>query len=666
MAKPKRVDTSTGSFFEEDYLVRTLGRIAHDPEVALTELVANAWDAGASLVDITVPGVRETALVVQDDGHGMSAAQFKGRWMRLGYDRIKHQGVQVEFPPERSEWRCKAYGRNGVGRHGLLCFSDHYEVETWCEGKGVGFEIGTQSSETPFKINKETSFIRAGHGTRISVVVERRLPDADRIREILSARFLHDPEFVVRVNGQSVSLADQSGLIERMLLSIPGCPEAEAFVVDSSKAAKSTIYQGVAFWVNGRLVGSPSWVVGSEAVIDGRARFAKRYSIVVKTNDGWTGEVEPDWARFKTGPKTDALFEAVRQYAQQVFGKLSSDLVEESSEEALVRNREDFKGLSQLGRIEVASFARDLVKANPTVNPDTLSAAVQALINLEKSRGGAGLLEKLTKLDESDIDGLDRLLSQWTVRDALSVLDEIDHRLAVVTAIEKLCGDPATDELHTLHPLVTQARWLFGPEFDSSEYASNVSLRTATAKIFGKKVSSEAFANARQRPDIMVLSDATCSVVGTESFDSVNSNLMRIQDVLIIELKKGKSAIGRDEMNQADGYIQDFLGSGALDGTPTFRAFVVGYEIAPKTAREKEIREEGALRGKVMATTYGQLTRTAHQRLFRLKERIPARYEDVSGADLSARVMQTATQAPLSLVQPSAPNKAEFRTPADA
>ncbi len=111
-------------------------------------------------------------------------------------------------------------------------------------------------------------------------------------------------------------------------------------------------------------------------------------------------------------------------------------------------------------------------------------------------------------------------------------------------------------------------------------------------------------------------------------------------------------------MNQADGYIQDFLGSGALDGTPIFRAFVVGHEIAPKTSREKEIKEEGVLRGKVMATTYGQLTRTANQRLFRLKERIPARYEDVSGADLSARVMQTATQAPLLLAPPPAKGNA--------
>jgi hypothetical protein len=266
---------------------------------------------------------------------------------------------------------------------------------------------------------------------------------------------------------------------------------------------------------------------------------------------------------------------------------------------------------------------------------------------LEKSRSGAALLEKLTQLDESDLDGLDRLLSQWTVRDALSVLDEIDHRLAVIVAIEKLCGDSNTDELHTLHPLVTQARWLFGPEFDSHEYASNVSLRTAAEKVFGQKPEASAFNNSRQRPDLVMMADATYSIVGTEVFDSYDKNLTRIQDVLIIELKRGKSAIGRDEMNQADGYVQDFLGSSAMDGTPMFRAFVVGYEIQPKTSREKDIKEEGVLRGRIIATTYGQLTRSAHQRFFKLKEKIPTRYDGVSGVDLMTKVMQTPSQAPL-------------------
>lgn len=39
------------SLFEEDYLLRELGQVAHVPQIALTELVANAWDAGASSVD---------------------------------------------------------------------------------------------------------------------------------------------------------------------------------------------------------------------------------------------------------------------------------------------------------------------------------------------------------------------------------------------------------------------------------------------------------------------------------------------------------------------------------------------------------------------------------------------------------------------------------------
>jgi Histidine kinase-, DNA gyrase B-, and HSP90-like ATPase len=648
MAKAKKSKTGFESLFEEDYLLRTLGRIAHDPEVALTELVANAWDAGASLVDIIIPTVRNGTLVVEDDGHGMSSTQFKGRWMKLSYDRVKHQGQNVEFPKERDSWRRRAYGRNGVGRHGMLCFADEYAVETWREGKGSKFVVSTHSSETPFKIASETAFLKTGHGTRLSVEVDRHLPDAEKIGQILSARFLHDPQFVVRVNGHSISLSEQPGLIEQKTLRVTEDLTVEAYVVDSARAAKSTLYQGIAFWINGRLVGTPSWIVGNTVVLDGRGRLAKRYSIVIKAGDEWIREIEPDWSRFKNTEVVTELNSAVCRYSLEIFERVSDSFVDESSEDVLVRNREQFRELSTLGRIEVATFTQELVKRNPAINTETLSAAVQAVINLEKSRSGAALLEKLTKLDESDLEGLDRLLGQWTVRDALSVLDEIDHRLAVIVAIEKLCGDPSTDELHTLHPLVTQARWIFGPEFDSHEYASNITLRNAANKVFGKKVEVCAFINAKQRPDIVILSDSTCSIVGTELYDSQDQALTRIQDVLIIELKKGASAIGREEMNQADSYVQDFLNSGAMDGTPMFRAFVVGHEIAPKTSKEKEIKDDGVLRGRIVATTYGQLIRHANHRLFKLREKIPTRYEETTGADLMKRVMMQSSQRVIS------------------
>lgn len=103
-----------GSLFEEDYLIRTLGALVHSPEIALTELVANAWDAGATMVDIFIPDEYDQKLVVEDNGTGLTQEQFEQRWMKLGYNRMKHQGKNVLFPPN-VEGKRLAYGRNGVG-----------------------------------------------------------------------------------------------------------------------------------------------------------------------------------------------------------------------------------------------------------------------------------------------------------------------------------------------------------------------------------------------------------------------------------------------------------------------------------------------------------------------------------------------------------------------
>ncbi|WP_423599332.1 hypothetical protein [Roseateles sp. MS654] len=80
-----------------------------------------------------------------------------------------------------------------------------------------------------------------------------------------------------------------------------------------------------------------------------------------------------------------------------------------------------------------------------------------------------------------------------------------------------------------------------------------------------------------------------------------------------------------------------------MDGATYLTAFVVGHTIASNARREVLFVDGGLLRGKVQAVTYGQLTRSAHRRLLRLKDRIPARYEEMAGADLSARVMRGVT-----------------------
>lgn len=635
------------SLFEEDYLLRELGQVAHVPQVALTELVANAWDAGATRVDLVLPSEVGGVLTVTDDGHGMTPQQFRRRWMTLRYDRLKHQGANVEFPAGRPARPRKAYGRNGVGRHGLLCFADEYQVETWRDGALATFVVGTESGPSPFVLRSEVLSTREGSGTRLSVQVARKLPDADEILTVLAARFVHDPEFEIRVNGVLRPFKEIDGRVSESTIDLGAGRSVTVIVIDSTRINHSSVHQGIAFWVQRRLVGTPSWAVGQVANFDGRTRFARRYKVVVDTQ-GYEADVEQDWSGFLATDAVRELYRVTADHIGKVAHELAAEIVEEASADALTQNRTELASLGQGARLEVAEFTKVIAQTHPTISPDFLATAVKAVINLEKSKSGAALLHKLSALPPDDIDGLDQLLTEWTIKDALRVLDEIDSRISVIETIRRLADDPHTDELHTLHPLILRSRWLFGPEFESQEYCSNATLQTVARELF--KSSDAKFINERNRPDIVVLPDkTTCQITGIESFDPADPTLTKVQHVLLIELKKGGFQLTRKEVNQADGYVQDIAASGALPGSPYICAWVVGQKVAAGVGTDKKVGDANREYGRVRATTFGTLVDTANRRLLKLRDVLASRYGSVTTDGLLDRVFSQPEQANIGL-----------------
>ena len=622
-----------GSLFEEDYLVRTLGELSHKADVALTELVANAWDAGASTVRITIPNERNRKLVIEDDGTGLTPDEFHARWMKLGYNRLKHQGRNVVFPKQVIGKRL-AYGRNGVGRHGLLCFNDEYTVITQKDGKLSTFSVSTQSEEHPFVLKSEHVRDGKGHGTRLEVLVTRNLPNPERILEVISARFLHDPQFVVKINDKHVPLEEHEGLIDQATIRVNENITVTVLFIDTQKAARSTLYQGIAIWQAGRLVGEPSWTLGKHAVLDGRTRFAKRYTFVIKTED-LAEHINPDWTGFENNKVMDEVFLKLSTYVQEAFRKLAKDHIDETKVTIRDEYKEQYANLSPLGKYEVDEVIDHVVDAHPTTQPETLSIAVEAVINLQKTRSGKELLHKLAQFSDNDMAGLNRLLEQWTIKDALSVLDEIDRRVSVIEAIDKLSHDSKVDELKVLHPLITDARWLFGPEYDSAEYTSNRQLRTIVKKIFKTSVEQDTFHNDRKRPDLFLLTESTAAVTGAEQFNA-ETNLVEMRRILIIELKRGGSSLSRENRDQAVHYVEDFLGCKELTGNPQIMAFVVGESISEKLASKQQVGDNGH----VCVTTFGQLVDTARRRLFSLREKLSDRYDGIDGIEVVERLRQ--------------------------
>lgn len=83
------------------------------------------------------------------------------------------------------------------------------------------------------------------------------------------------------------------------------------------------------------------------------------------------------------------------------------------------------------------------LEQHPEIDCEELHIIISALVSVLQSRNGMPLLEKLSAMDCEDMDTLNNILDKWSVFDIRMVLDGIDQRLKVISAIEQLCNDPS-------------------------------------------------------------------------------------------------------------------------------------------------------------------------------------------------------------------------------
>ena len=86
---------------------------------ALTELVANSWDADATEVRITIdPDGR--SIVIEDDGHGMNADAVKKKFLNVGYSRRRHPAHK----DRSNSGNRKVMGRKGIGKLSMFALAN--------------------------------------------------------------------------------------------------------------------------------------------------------------------------------------------------------------------------------------------------------------------------------------------------------------------------------------------------------------------------------------------------------------------------------------------------------------------------------------------------------------------------------------------------------------
>lgn len=598
-----------GSGFFHDHV----GQIIDDPKVAIVELIANSYDAGADRVEVAWPSQTGEMLSVTDNGLGMTREEFLKRWRTLSYDREAEQGTVVVFPSDITKRKRSAFGHNGKGRFGPFCFGSEYQVESWSGDKGLVATVRLTPGEVlPFSCNIDKEFAKKGHGTKISVRTGTIPLPASLIEELIGFKFAVDPSFQISVNGRPVQLLSLSTLATAEL-SIEGVGTVIIHRLDPQKHERTLRLKGIAWWVNKRMVGEPSWdgLDAEGKYLDGRTSEAKRFSFVVEA-DFLKEEVKADWSGFHATTRLNTVRTAVHDAIVKELHSLLADDRRAVKKTAIASNRALIKDLPVASQNQIGQFLEQVQEKCPSLSSHDLSRTVEILAKLEQSRSGYDLLKQLASCAPDDLDTWNGLMEQWTASNAAIVLNELERRISLIQQLQGLIHAKNTDEVHDLQPLFERGLWMFGPEYESVEFTSNRGMAFVVQEFFNKR----GVATSQKRPDFVALPDTSIGLYSSDEFAESGGEVSGVNKVLIVELKKGGFCITQKELDQARDYAKELRNTGCAQASTKVEGYVLGATIEvgldPLTTGNIDVKP----------FKYDVLLSRAHTRIFNLAKKI--------------------------------------------
>jgi hypothetical protein len=537
MARGKSTTLSNDQFaFGAGFLRDHVGQIMDNPEIAILELIANSYDAGASRVDVTWPVLPGDRLAVTDDGTGMTAEELESRWRTIKYDRLQTQGPYVEFPVGMSGNKRRAFGHNGKGRFSPFCFADQYKIETWKNGRSVYANIAqTNGGSSPFGFRITKQGKKSGHGTSISLISSTVALTDSHIRELIGSKFAVVPSFQVCVNRQQVQLLDLKERISKIDIEIDGVGTVRLYRLDPQKQERTNRLKGIAWWVNARMVGEPSWegLDGEGQYLDGRSGEAKRFSFVVEA-DLLLDDTKEDWSGFKVTPKVDRIRRGVHKAILDELKTLVVDDRKASKKSVIAENRALIKELPPVSQWQIGRFLDEAQEKCPNLTSKQLAQTVAIWGKLEQSRSGYDLLKQLAMCSTEDLDTWNNLMQKWSASNAEIVLSELDRRMSVIKELQELVRNRNSDEVHDIQPLFERGLWMFGPEYESVEFTSNRGMTHVVQEFFERKN----ILGSRKRPDFVVLPDSTIGLYAADDF--TDGEVSGVRKILIVELSRSR------------------------------------------------------------------------------------------------------------------------------
>jgi len=531
-------------------LVKHLGLQMYSGAVpAIAELVANAWDAEAGRVDITIPLGEplkpNSVITVRDDGHGMTFSECDAEYLVVGRDRR-----QVEGEKSKGEKRV-LMAHKGIGKLAGFGIANVVTVKTVKNGRVTAFRLkyddivkdGKFVSEYKPRVLSDKTTTEP-HGTTVTLTgikIARAIPDSAFRQSMLRRFAVYSNKFQVFINGNPLT-KEEIGFQFRF----PS--EASDWNVEKLSNGKRIRWwvgftkdtiddeesRGITVLARGKLVQAP-WFFGLSGGVHGQ--HGLQYM---------TGEVTADWLDEKEDlVATDRasvmwehpLAQMLQGWGQAKVRDLLTKWVEGRTKEKIEVLKRKTPLMASIERFplrerqELTKAVQKLTEIS-TLEDERLKELVEFLIRAYENKHFLDLIRQLNAAEPDQLASVLTLFAEWDVLEAVATAQIVRGRLEVIDTFEKLI-ETGTREKPDMHDFLKKHPWLIDPTWTTVEH--ELGLDTLLQKRFMKKTGKK---GGRRRVDFFCLTDP-----------------MR---VIVVEIKRPGEQAGKQELRQLTDYV-DFL-----------------------------------------------------------------------------------------------------------
>ncbi len=542
------------------------------PVNVIAELVANAWDADATRVEIDLPRTvanPDAAFTICDDGIGMSFDECQNLYLAVGRDR---RGGDAE---ERTPKGRSVLGRKGIGKFAGFGIASLVTVETTSAltGERTVFRLDLDAlaaDDEPGDVQKEIDVVRCDppseegkgdHGTSITLsnLTIQRAPSRDRFSISMARRFLlheEQTDFAVSIQGKPLPRSyDEAGFEYQFPRDFPDPVEevevdGDGWGVETVAGKqirwrllfrKNTIdeeeLRGVTVYAGGKLAQGPFFFNLTRGLTGQHGTEYLTGQVVADFIDRLPADLiaterqRVNWDRAETAPLLEwgrrRLRHALRAWTQLRAEKKARRLEEKIAEFS--------DRLQRLPGRERKTVTRALTSlgAIPTLSEQQFDDLGNAVLNAWEKGRLHGLIDDISEAKGLDGPKLLEILLEARALTALQTLEVVRTKLATVQGLGSLIKEGRLE--NDVRDFVAENPWLVSPEWET--FRKETSLRRVTMEAAAKaKLSTDVY---RGRVDLAMASG---------------------RHLLILEFVRPGQAVDWDHLSRFERYVLSIRG----------------------------------------------------------------------------------------------------------